>query len=67
MTEKEMQHEIEVLRAEVEEYVALIKLQQRRMRAAVDFWQKETGNKYGPDLGTLLEWLMERKGKNENH
>lgn len=40
---------------------SLFELQQQRMRKATALWQEATGeHDTFPDLGTLLDWLMER-------
>lgn len=47
----------------VREYDRLFAMQQRRMSEATVLWREETG-RHGimPDLGALLQWLMEKHG-----
>jgi len=46
-----------------EELRQLFAIQRTRMDEATELWRKETGQYYTlPDLGELLQWLMERNG-----
>jgi len=51
--------------AELDEVNSVFELQQRRMAEATALWRRENpGNDLVlPDLGTLLSWLMERRGR----
>lgn len=55
----------EYLEQEVVELRSLFDLQHTRMLEATEFWQKETGNVYHPDLGHLLKWLMNHVPSND--
>lgn len=53
--------EVLALLLETESYVSLFDLQWRRMNEATAMWRKATGqHNVSPDLGKLLEWLMEQ-------
>jgi hypothetical protein len=66
MTKGEMKQEIGMLQQELQDYSDLFDLQQTRMKEAVALWQKATGEKYLPDLGVLLGWLI-RKASPTTH
>lgn len=52
---------LETLAGENAELNALFDLQHTRMAEATQLWRRETGREnVSPDLGRLLEWLMER-------
>ena len=54
------------LEMELSEHRALFQLQHRRMKKATEMWQEATGeNDVQPDLGVLLDWLMEQIGDKE--
>lgn len=56
--------ENKALKIELAEYESLIALQHRRSVKASKLWQKAHGEKNcWPDLGKLLEWLMEERRK----
>lgn len=56
----------DALEAKNEEYDALFELQWKRTKDASRLWQKATGNHDSmPDLGMLIEWLLERAEKAE--
>ncbi len=47
--------------AEVEQLQAVFDMQQTRMGKATKLWQQVTGTHHTlPDLGVLLDWLMDR-------
>ena len=49
---------------ELEGLRQLFALQRTRMDEATELWRKETGQYYTlPDLGDLLQWLIERGNK----
>jgi hypothetical protein len=57
------EEDINALRAEAFELRALFELQQRRLKGATDRWRAEdpeTRARIIPDLGVLVQWLMER-------
>lgn len=50
--------------ADKDELEALIELQRRRVGAATEAWRAEHNQPdVFPDLGELVEWLMEKAGK----
>jgi len=52
---------IEALEAEVSETDQLFETQHRRTREADKLWQEATGQHHVlPDLGTLIQWLLDR-------
>ena len=54
------------VKKELTENDALFAMQRRRSREADELWQKATGNHDTlPDLGGLLEWLMNEAGVKE--
>jgi hypothetical protein len=59
----EVMVEYEKVLARNDDLEAIFQLQWTRMGEATKLWQEETGrDDTWPDLGDLLEWLMERRG-----
>lgn len=42
------------------DYEHLVDRQHKRTLHAQKLWQAETGNTYWPDLGKLIDWLLEK-------
>lgn len=55
-------YEIEIKCQSCKENEALFDKQWRRTMAANKLWQEENDPEVWPDLGTLIDWLMEKAG-----
>ena len=63
----DVEYEDGALAERVEELESLFDLQQSRMEEATRVWQESTGNKgILPDLGQLLEWLLDERSRKIN-
>lgn len=59
---RELKERIQELAEENKELNMLFEMQQRRVQKAIKLWQQATGNKdVFPDLGELVEWLLNEK------
>jgi len=48
---------------ELSELRSLFSMQHKRMLKAEQAWKRATSSDYNPDLGVLLDWLMDRDSK----
>ena len=65
-TNAELTDQLKRLREDLAEKQALFDLQHKRTLKAQRAWQEATGNTHWPDLGKLIEWLMEQANINTN-
>ena len=62
----ELTDQLKRLSEDLAEKQALLALQHQRTLAAQRAWQESTGNTHWPDLGQLIDWLMEQANINTN-
>lgn len=55
-----LKYQLQAVEQELNDFQSLFDLQRKRTGEAVKFWQLETGESYHPDLGLLLEWLINK-------